>query len=517
MKQKGRLNLSKLLPKKYLQLLTNAKRYNILTGGKDTGKSWTISLIIMIKLLFRRNSDILVLRKFNKDHLGSTYKQIKKIISLIDKLLLGQFAKRWKFTKTPTPEITFLSTGRKIYFAGLDDPGRVAGLTSDDVDIYIGMIWVEEPIEVSDMKSKTAAEMQEILKINWETIEDSIFRFYEDAIANPKFEIYMTMNMWNFYQSWIAKYFPYKGNLDFEEDQDEKIEKLETIGYLEYIDDDYMGGEGIRLLHTSYKLLENFGVLPEKTRKKHLKRKYNDLDSYHLISLGIPRVPPSLPLKRFESKYPHVATLSENQKLIPYMASIDIAQLQDNSVLEYLWVKKEIGGIKPKIIYDEIIYKGEKICNHRYQSEQVKMMIDDIESKLNEYPEIIERGPFRVLYHHSADYSIYEPFMKELTLRGLTNKIILTPAPQPNAKANNILRRMKRWEEGFELNRIVIYDDCELLKNTIFNIEVDNNLNRIEDKRILDAINAAEHPLNQNYGLYKAHWSNEGYALRNDT
>ncbi|MCP3659501.1 MAG: hypothetical protein GY830_03940 [Bacteroidetes bacterium] len=202
MLRKGNISIYTLLPIVFAYVFTKSYRYNIFTGGKYTGKTYSVSFILVLKFLADPQKDILVLRKYNKDHLSSTYKQYVKTIKLLDKKLKKygfNLESNFKYTRQPSPEITYLPTGQKIMFAGMDDPGRVAGMTTEDPNRYISMIHAEEPIEVSDLKNFTP-EGQTLAAINFATIEDSAFRADVD-IENPQFEVYMSMNVWSFLSS----------------------------------------------------------------------------------------------------------------------------------------------------------------------------------------------------------------------------------------------------------------------------------------------------------------------------
>ena len=81
---------------------------------------------------------MLVVRKTGRTLKDSVFTQLKWAIH---KLQVDDF---WKFTESPL-EMTYLPTGQKIYFRGLDDPLKVTSIAVD-VGVLCWM-WIEEPMK----------------------------------------------------------------------------------------------------------------------------------------------------------------------------------------------------------------------------------------------------------------------------------------------------------------------------------------------------------------------------------
>lgn len=104
-------------------------------GGRGGAKSSYISIEIILLLLKHPECHAVVMRRVGNTLRASVYAQICWAISTLG--LSGLF----KCTVSPM-ECTYLKTGQKIMFFGMDDPGK---LKSIKVSFgYIGMAWFEE-------------------------------------------------------------------------------------------------------------------------------------------------------------------------------------------------------------------------------------------------------------------------------------------------------------------------------------------------------------------------------------
>ncbi len=107
----------------------------ILKGGRGSGKSSYISLEILLQLLRHPDCHAVVLRKVGGTMRTSVYAQICWAIAALG---LGH-----KFRCTVSPmECTYLPTGQKILFFGLDDAGKLKSVRAPFG--YIGLAWFEE-------------------------------------------------------------------------------------------------------------------------------------------------------------------------------------------------------------------------------------------------------------------------------------------------------------------------------------------------------------------------------------
>lgn len=104
-------------------------------GGRGGAKSSYISIELILQLLKHPDCHAAVFRKVGNTLRTSVYAQICWAIS---ELGLSQ-----KFRCTVSPmECTYLQTGQKILFFGLDDPGKVKSIKVPFG--YIGIAWFEE-------------------------------------------------------------------------------------------------------------------------------------------------------------------------------------------------------------------------------------------------------------------------------------------------------------------------------------------------------------------------------------
>lgn len=104
-------------------------------GGRGGAKSSYISVEIILLLLKHPDCHAVVLRKVGNTLRSSVYAQITWAIAQLG------LTSRFKCTVSPM-ECTYLPTGQKILFFGMDDPGK---LKSIKVPFgYIGIGWFEE-------------------------------------------------------------------------------------------------------------------------------------------------------------------------------------------------------------------------------------------------------------------------------------------------------------------------------------------------------------------------------------
>ncbi len=156
-------------------------RYRVCKGSRASKKSATTSLDYIKNMMKYPQANLLVVRKTGRTLKDSVYTQLKWAIH---RLQVDAF---WKCTESPL-EMTYIPTGQKIYFRGLDDPLKV---TSIAVDVgVLCWLWIEEAYEI--------------------TKEDD-FNILDESIrgAVPKGlwkQITLTFNPWN-EKIWIKKRF----------------------------------------------------------------------------------------------------------------------------------------------------------------------------------------------------------------------------------------------------------------------------------------------------------------------
>jgi phage terminase large subunit len=104
-------------------------------GGRGSTKSSFISVEIPLLMLKHPDCHAVVLRKVGNTLRSSVYAQLCWAISALG------LSSKFRCTVSPM-EITYLKTGQKILFFGLDDPGKLKSLKVPFG--YIGIGWFEE-------------------------------------------------------------------------------------------------------------------------------------------------------------------------------------------------------------------------------------------------------------------------------------------------------------------------------------------------------------------------------------
>lgn len=116
------------------------KRYRVVKGGKASKKSSTTAFWYVINVMRYNGANALVVRRVMDTHRGSTFAQLRWAIERLG------VAHLWKATTAPL-ELTYLPTGQKILFRGMDDPLKLASTTVSKG--YLCWVWLEEAFEVA--------------------------------------------------------------------------------------------------------------------------------------------------------------------------------------------------------------------------------------------------------------------------------------------------------------------------------------------------------------------------------
>jgi len=138
-------NLPKLIGKGYKQFWNHKGRYRVLKGGRGSKKSTTASFWFpynMMKYwhLHGLKPCTLVIRRYYNTHRDSTFAQLKWAINRMGVSHL------WKATKSPL-ELTYIPSGQKIMFRGLDDPQSITSITVEDGELC--WVWWEEAFQIT--------------------------------------------------------------------------------------------------------------------------------------------------------------------------------------------------------------------------------------------------------------------------------------------------------------------------------------------------------------------------------
>lgn len=133
------MRLPEVVGKGYRQFWKYKGRYRVVKGSRASKKSKTTALWFIYNMMKYPEANALVIRKTYRTLKDSCFTELKWAIHR-----LGVDA-WWKVTESPL-EMTYLPTGQKIYFRGLDDPLKVTSITVD-VGVLCWM-WIEEAYEI---------------------------------------------------------------------------------------------------------------------------------------------------------------------------------------------------------------------------------------------------------------------------------------------------------------------------------------------------------------------------------
>lgn len=180
-------------------------RYRVLKGSRASKKSKTCGLYYITKLMQHKDANLLVVRKTARTLQDSCYKELKWAISRLG------VDRWWRCTLSPL-EMTYLPTGQKIYFRGLDDPMKVTSITVERG--VLCWLWLEEAYEISKEK-------------DFDILDESIRGATPDGLWK---QVTLSFNPWN-EKHWIKARF-------YDAEPDPDILAL-TTNYLinEWLDD----------------------------------------------------------------------------------------------------------------------------------------------------------------------------------------------------------------------------------------------------------------------------------------
>lgn len=173
--------LPDIVGKGYKQFWNFKGRYRVCKGSRASKKSKTMGLEIIHNMMKYPLANTLVVRKTFRTLKDSCYTELKWAANRLG------VAHLWNFTVSPL-EATYIPTGQKIYFRGLDDPLKV---TSISVDIgVLCWLWIEEAYEISS-------------EADFNMLDESIRGKTPDGLWK---QVTLTLNPWNEHH-WIKKRF----------------------------------------------------------------------------------------------------------------------------------------------------------------------------------------------------------------------------------------------------------------------------------------------------------------------
>ena len=156
-------------------------RYRVVKGSRASKKSKTTALWFIYNMMKYKDANILVVRKTFRTLKDSCFAELKWAVHRfgVDHL--------WKFTESPL-EMTYLPTGQKIYFRGLDDPLKITSITVDVGNLC--WMWIEEAYEI-------------MTESDFDMLDESIRGEVPEGLWK---QITLTFNPWN-ERHWLKKRF----------------------------------------------------------------------------------------------------------------------------------------------------------------------------------------------------------------------------------------------------------------------------------------------------------------------
>lgn len=289
------IKLKDVVGKGYKEFWNTNKRYRIVIGSRASKKSTTTSLYFIYNMMKYPEANLLVLRKVNKDNRDSTFAQLKWAINRL------QVSEYWKTIQNPL-EITYIPTGQKILFRGLDDPMSITSITVEKG--FLCWVWFEEFFQITNEEDFNMVD----LSIRGE-VPEPLFK-----------QITGTLNPWN-ERHWIKARF-------FDEPDDETF-----------------------TLQTNYMVNE---FLDEKDRKVFDIMKERNPRRYNIEGLGNWGIAEGLIYdnwREIDFDYKDYATKRDFQSCI----GLDFGYTADPTALVCMLINLEA---KRLLIYDEHFEKG---------------------------------------------------------------------------------------------------------------------------------------------------------------
>lgn len=166
------ISLQNIVGKGYAEFWHSRCRYVVCKGSRGSKKSKTAALWHIYNMMKYPQANTLVIRKVGETNRDSTYADLQWAIHRfgVDHL--------WKCTKSPL-EITYIPTGQKILFRGLDNPLKITSISVNNG--VLCWVWFEEAYQI-DKES------------DFETVNESIRGDMPEGLFK---RITITFNPWS--------------------------------------------------------------------------------------------------------------------------------------------------------------------------------------------------------------------------------------------------------------------------------------------------------------------------------
>lgn len=174
--------VEQLVGKGYGHFWNDKHFYRVLKGSRGSKKSKTTALNFISRIMQYPWANLLVIRRYSNTNRQSTYTDLTWAIHQLRADSLFK-------CNSGMPEITYVPTGQKILFRGLDDPLKI---TSIAVPVgNLSFVWVEEAFEIENADK-------------FETVVESI----RGTNPDPEFfkQVTLSFNPWS-ETHWLKKKF----------------------------------------------------------------------------------------------------------------------------------------------------------------------------------------------------------------------------------------------------------------------------------------------------------------------
>ncbi len=176
-----KLSLPEVVGRGYATFWNFKGRYRVCKGSRASKKSKTTALWYITNMMKYPDANLLVIRKTYRTLKDSCFTELKWAIKRL------QVEAWWEIKESPL-EMTYIPTGQKIYFRGLDDPLKVTSITVENG--VLCWAWLEEAYEVMN-------------ESDFDTLDESI----RGEVPEGLFKQWtITFNPWN-ERHWLKKRF----------------------------------------------------------------------------------------------------------------------------------------------------------------------------------------------------------------------------------------------------------------------------------------------------------------------
>ena len=175
------INLPDVVGKGYKAFWNFKGRYRVVKGSRASKKSKTTALWFIYNMMKYKDANLLVVRKTFRTLKDSCFTELRWAMKRLHVEHL------WNVKESPL-EMTYLPTGQKIYFRGLDDPLKVTSITVDTG--VLCWMWLEEAYEIMS-------------EPDFDMLDESIRGEVPEGLFK---QVTITFNPWN-ERHWLKKRF----------------------------------------------------------------------------------------------------------------------------------------------------------------------------------------------------------------------------------------------------------------------------------------------------------------------